>query len=218
MFILARIEGTLNPPRAGLLFTKGEPLNREIRLKELEERMRRARLPLKESAKCLVFGRGNPDARIMFIGQAPGRTEDRCGEPFAGSAGKLLDRLLAAGDLEREDIYITSILKYFPPRNRAPNLDEIKAHTPYLMEQIRIIEPQIVAPMGNFAARFVLAGFNTGYMDGIAAITAIHGKPRSVAFEGRAVTVFPLFHPAAALYFPPLKKKMLKDFRYFLTV
>jgi uracil-DNA glycosylase len=172
-------------------------------------------LPLKESAKRLVFGQGNPNARIVFVGQAPGLKEDESGEPFIGSAGKILDALFLSAGLSRADVYITSILKYFPPRNRVPNFAEIKAHTPFLVDQINIIAPEIIAPMGNFAARFILGGFDIGKMVAVAPITALHGKKHYVEFKKHVFTVMPLYHPAAGLYFPPLKKEMVQDFRFF---
>jgi uracil-DNA glycosylase family 4 len=193
-------------------------MSKEQQLKILQRRMARCDLPLKKTSVCLVFGKGDPDARILFIGQAPGRQEDACGDPFVGAAGRILDELLACGDLARDEIYITSILKYFPPRNRAPRRSEIKLHTPFLIEQIKIIRPHIIAPMGNFAARFVLGGFDADRMDAVAPITVLHGKKHFVEFQRSVVTVMPLFHPAAALYFPPLKKLMRKDFRYFRSL
>jgi len=174
-------------------------------------------LPLKSSAKRLVFGQGNPNARIFFVGQAPGRKEDETGLPFIGTAGRFLDSLFASVGVSRADVYITSILKYFPPRNRAPSLDEIIAHTPFLVEQIKIIDPHMIAPMGNFAARFVLSGFDITKMDAVPPISAIHGKIQKVTFKKYTFTVMPLYHPAAGLYFPPLKKTMMEDFKSFAS-
>jgi uracil-DNA glycosylase family 4 len=186
---------------------------KEQKLKNLQRRMTRCDLPLKESCRCLVFGKGDPGARIFFVGQAPGRQEDACGEPFVGAAGRILDELFECAGLTRREVYITSILKYFPPRNRPPRLEEIRAHTPFLVEQVRIVQPRIIAAMGNFATRFVLAGFNVERMAEVPMITSLHGQVQDLEFEGSRFTVLPLFHPAAALYFPPLKKKMRQDFR-----
>src|SRR3989344_2682682 len=105
-------------------------------LKEVEERCREADLPLKEGSTNLVFGKGSADSRILFVGEAPGRNEDLQGMPFVGAAGKNLDKLLAGVGLSLSDVYVANILKYRPPENRPPNTDEIKAHTPWLIEQI----------------------------------------------------------------------------------
>src|SRR3989344_8560841 len=106
-------------------------------LKQVEERCREADLPLKKEATNLVFGKGNPEAEIIFVGEAAGRNEDEQGLPFVGVAGKNLDKLLAKVGLSLENVYITNILKYRPPENRAPSIEEIKAHTPWLIEQIK---------------------------------------------------------------------------------
>lgn len=181
-------------------------------LKMLERKMQADSLPLKESAHKLVFGGPNHEALVFFIGEAPGRNEDLQGLPFVGSAGKILDQLLMSIGLKREDAFITSILKYRPPNNRNPNAAEIRAHTPYLVEQVRIIQPRIIVPLGNFASRFVLNGFNTDEMQRIEGVSKIHGRVEHIAFEGYNFAVIPLYHPAAVLYNPPLRKTLQEDF------
>ncbi len=169
--------------------------------------------PLKDAATNLVFGKGNPDADIMFIGEAPGRQEDLQGLPFVGAAGKNLDALLHKIGLSIGEVYIANILKYRPPNNRDPRPDEIARHTPYLIEQIRIIKPKVIVTLGNFATRFCLAGFTTEGMSRISGITKLHGRVEHVEADGIGVAVFPMYHPAAMLYKPQLRETIDKDFQ-----
>jgi len=168
--------------------------------------------PLKDAAKNLVFGKGNPDASIMFIGEAPGAKEDELGIPFVGAAGKELDKLLRSIGLTLEDVYIANILKYRPPENRDPAIDEIYRHTPYLIEQIKIIKPKIICTLGNYSTKFVLASFNIPNMKKIAGITQLHGKSNALAIDGMEFNVIPLYHPAAMLYNPNLRTILAEDF------
>src|SRR3989338_9626366 len=147
-------------------------------LEELEQETKKAELPLKNGAKNLVFGKGNPKANILFIGEAPGAKEDELGVPFVGQAGKELDKLLGLIGLSLEDVYIANILKYRPPENRNPNMDEIEAHTPFLIKQIKIIKPKIICTLGNFSTKFVLAGFRSEGMNKIEGISNLHGQTR----------------------------------------
>jgi DNA polymerase len=149
---------------------------------------------------CLVFGGGREDADVMFIGEAPGRNEDLQGEPFVGAAGKLLDELLASIGLDRADIYIANILKCRPQGNRDPQPAEIDACTPFLREQVRLVNPSVIVTMGNFATRFVLKTA-TG-------ITRLRG---SLHQAGR-FTVLPIFHPAAALHDASKRDVLFADF------
>ncbi len=158
------------------------------------------RCPLGDTRTCLVFGVGRPDADVMFIGEAPGRNEDLKGEPFVGAAGKLLDELLASIGLDRSDVYIANILKCRPPGNRNPQPDEIETCTPFLREQVRLIEPRVIVTLGNFATKFVLKTA-TG-------ITRLRG---SFHRTGR-FTVLPIFHPAAALYDITKRDVLFADF------
>ncbi len=175
--------------------------------------MLKADLPLKDTAQHLVFGAGSHDPQVLFIGEAPGANEDKQGLPFVGSAGKHLNSLLDSIGMARESVYITSILKYRPPNNRPPTMDEIKAHTPYLLDQIRIIQPPLVVTLGNFATRFILSGMDIKKMPSVPGITQIHGQLQRIHFEGVDLRVLPFFHPAALLYKRPLKKLLEEDFK-----
>ena len=186
---------------------------KQQRLRTLERKVRRAGLPLQENSTHLVFGKGNPDARLLFIGEAPGKQEDLQGVPFVGAAGRELDGLLHAVGLSLDDVYITNILKYRPPNNRDPEPGEIRAHTPYLIEQIRIIRPKVVATLGNFATKFMLGGLDAGGMTSVPGMGRIHGRHRQIEFEGAPLSILPLYHPAAMLYNPGLRKVLRADFR-----
>jgi DNA polymerase len=180
----------------------------QVRQKILDE----LKCPLKDAAKNLVFGKGNPDASIMFIGEAPGAKEDELGIPFVGAAGKELDKLLRSIGLTLDDVYIANILKYRPPENRDPAVDEIYRHTPYLIEQIKIIRPKIICTLGNYSTKFVLAQFNIPDMKKIAGITQLHGKSNALNIDKMEFNVIPLYHPAAMLYNPNLRTVLGEDF------
>jgi DNA polymerase len=167
---------------------------------------------LKKNAKNLVFGKGNPHAKIFFIGEAPGSKEDELGEPFVGSSGKELDKLLKSINLSLEDVYIANILKYRPPNNRNPTKEEIATHTPYLIKQIKEIKPLVICPLGNYATKFVLSSFSVEGMNKVEGITNIHGKLKKIKFKDFEFLVFPFYHPAAILYNPKLRIVMSEDF------
>jgi uracil-DNA glycosylase family 4 len=162
------------------------------------------RCALAEGRTQVVFGAGHPDADLMFVGEAPGFHEDKQGIPFVGQAGKLLDRLLAGVGLERSDVYIANVLKCRPPGNRDPQPDEIEACEPHLFRQIALIQPRVVATLGNFATK-LLSGRPLG-------ITRVHGQPQEVALGGSSVVLYPLYHPAAALYTPSMLNVLEEDF------
>ncbi|HIH38517.1 uracil-DNA glycosylase [Candidatus Woesearchaeota archaeon] len=168
--------------------------------------------PLRDAATNLVFGKGNPEASILFIGEAPGEQEDKEGYPFVGAAGKQLDKLLRQIGLTLDDVYIANILKYRPPNNRNPTDEEIARHTPYLIEQIKVIQPEVICTLGNFSTKFVLAGFKVEGMKKIGGISFLHGKPVEMNVEGFSFKAFPLYHPAACLYKPTLREELEKDF------
>lgn len=151
-----------------------------------------------------MFGAGNPDADLLFVGEAPGFHEDQNGIPFVGQAGKLLDRLLAGIGLERADIYVVNTLKCRPPQNRDPQPDEIASCEPHLFRQIELIQPKLVATLGNFATK-LLSGKPLG-------ITRVHGREQLVTLGGNNVLLYPLYHPAAALYTPSMLKVLEEDF------
>jgi DNA polymerase len=162
------------------------------------------RCRLAEGRTQVVFGVGNPEADLMFVGEAPGFHEDQQGYPFVGQAGKLLDRLLEGIGLSRGKVYIANVLKCRPPGNRDPQPDEIEACERHLFRQIELIQPTLVATLGNFATK-LLSGKPHG-------ITRVHGTPQEAAVGGRRVTLFPLFHPAAALYTPRMLQTLEADF------
>jgi uracil-DNA glycosylase len=162
------------------------------------------RCRLSQGRTQVVFGAGNPHADVMFVGEAPGFHEDKQGIPFVGQAGKLLDRLLAGVELRREDVYIANVLKCRPPGNRDPQPDEIESCEPHLFRQIELIEPKVIATLGNFATK-LLSGRPLG-------ITRVHGQEQPLTIAGRSVLLYPLYHPAAALYTPAMLKVLEADF------
>lgn len=180
-------------------------------LKEIEEECRKADLPLRAGATNLVFGKGNFDGGIMFVGEAPGRNEDLQGMPFVGAAGKNLDKLLERVGLSLNEVYIANILKYRPPENRDPLPEEIKAHTPWLCKQISEIKPKVICSLGNYATKFFLAGGEVEKMNEQEGITKLHGKVRVIEFCGLKIKLIPLFHPAAIIYNQKLKVEWEKD-------
>ena len=187
---------------------------KEAQLLQLHLEMEDQDLPLKDTATQLVFGSGSPKAKIVVIGEAPGKNEDEQGIPFVGRAGKLLTQLLNGIGLERKDIYITNIVKYRPPNNRNPTNEEITLHSPYLVRQIEIIKPKVVVTLGNFSTKFVLAGFDLSKMKHVEGISALHGKIVEVESENILIQVMPSYHPAAALYNPNLRSTLETDFNY----
>ncbi len=162
------------------------------------------RCRLAEGRTQVVFGAGNPHADLMFVGEAPGFHEDKQGIPFVGQAGKLLDGLLDGVGLKREDVYIANVLKCRPPGNRDPQADEIESCEPHLFRQIELIEPKVIATLGNFATK-LLSGRPLG-------ITRVHGQEQALAIAGRSVVLYPLYHPAAALYTRAMLKVLEADF------
>lgn len=158
---------------------------------------------LKAGAIQLVFGVGNPDADIVFIGEAPGQKEDEQGEPFVGAAGKFLNEMLAAADLKREDVYITNIVKYRPPNNRDPLPEEKRAFWPYLMQQLEIIAPKVVITLGRHSGECFIPDIH---------ISRDHGHARRVKYHDYEFLVIPLYHPAAALYNGGMRQTLIDDF------
>jgi DNA polymerase len=159
--------------------------------------------PLHETRAKSVFGAGDADAEVMFVGEAPGAEEDRRGLPFVGRAGQLLNQLLEGIGLSRDEVFIANVLKSRPPGNRDPQPLEIEACKPYLFEQVRLIEPRVVCTLGNFATK-LLSGNPTG-------ITRVRGTPQVHELGGRTVFLLPLFHPAAALRTPAVKETLRAD-------
>ncbi|GJL55415.1 MAG: uracil-DNA glycosylase [Nitrospirales bacterium] len=167
------------------------------------------RISLIDCQKCrlasgrtqVVFGVGNPNADIMFVGEGPGYYEDKQGEPFVGAAGKLLTELLESVGLSRQEIYIANVVKCRPPNNRDPQPDEIETCQPFLLQQIKLINPQLVCSLGNFATQTLL-GQKVG-------ITKVRGR----TFQRPDFTLFPLLHPAAALHQGNLRTPLKEDFQ-----
>ncbi len=162
------------------------------------------RCPLSATRTRVVFGAGNADADLMFVGEAPGQQEDLQGLPFVGRAGKLLGDLLDGVGLSREEVFITNVLKSRPPGNRDPAPDEIEACRPYLDRQIELIEPTVICTLGNFATK-LLTRSSRG-------ITGVRGRPQVHEIGGRTLRVYPLYHPAAALRTTRVLEELRADF------
>ncbi|MDB5175850.1 MAG: Phage polymerase-related protein [Candidatus Saccharibacteria bacterium] len=165
---------------------------------------------LAASATQLVLGDGNPDADVVFIGEAPGKNEDLQGKPFVGVSGKFLNEMLGTIGMERKDIYITNIVKYRPPDNRDPKPDEKKAFLPYLQSQLEVIQPKVVVTLGRHSMNCFLPDLQ---------ISKVHGEPKRVKLSLKnnsqdvlEVVILPLYHPAAALYNPLQRQTLIDDF------
>lgn len=162
---------------------------------------------LAKQATQLVFGSGNPNADVVFIGEAPGKNEDLKGEPFVGASGRFLDEMLASVGLDRSDIYITNIVKYRPPNNRDPLPEEKQAFLPYLYAQLAAIKPKVIVTLGRHSTNCFLPGLQ---------ISQIHGQPKRIRVKvhGTELTwlILPLYHPAAALYNGSMRSTLLDDF------
>ena len=158
---------------------------------------------LASGATQLVMGDGNPDADIVLIGEAPGKNEDEQGLPFVGAAGKFLNEMLASAGMNREDVYITNIVKYRPPNNRDPKPSEKADFWPYLLRQLEIINPKVVITLGRHSM---------GHFLPKAAIADVHGQPHDIDINGQKLRVVPLYHPAAALYNGSLRQTLIDDF------
>lgn len=174
-------------------------------LERLAEHLRGCtRCPLSEGRTTVVVGAGDADAALLLVGEAPGANEDRTGLPFVGQAGTLLDGLLEGIGLTREQVFIANVLKCRPPGNRDPRPDEIDACRGYLEEQVALIRPRVVCTLGNFATRLL-----SGRPDGI---STVHGRPQPATFGGVDVLLYPVFHPAAALYTRAMLATLQEDF------
>ena len=180
-------------------------MDKQIPLDQLQTEIGAANLTpeLKAGATQLVFGVGNPDADIVFIGEAPGQKEDEQGEPFVGAAGKFLNEMLAAAELKREDVYITNIVKYRPPNNRDPLPEEKRAFWPYLMRQLEIIAPKVIITLGRHSGECFIPDIH---------ISRDHGRARRVKYHDYEFLIIPLYHPAAALYNGAMRQTLIDDF------
>jgi uracil-DNA glycosylase family 4 len=180
-------------------------MSKQEDLNKLESKMQTDdTLPLKAGATNLVFGVGNPDTDILFIGEGPGRWEDEKGEPFVGNAGALLNQMLYSIELDRDQVYITNVVHHRPPENRDPEPSEMKAYQTYLDGIINIIKPKMIVTLG----RFSMGKFLPGVM-----ISNVHGKSRLVDWNGRKIVIMPMYHPAAGLRNGEIKRRLTDDFR-----
>ena len=159
-----------------------------------------------------VIGEGNHEAKIMFIGEAPGENEAKTGKPFCGRAGKVLDDLLASVDINRKNVYVTNIVKDRPPANRDPLPDEIKIYAPFLDRQIEIIKPKVIATLGRFSMQYIMNRYGLEWE--IAPISILHGK----VFDTEKFKFIPLYHPAAAIYNQHLLDTLKEDFKVLVTL
>lgn len=171
----------------------------------------------KERIKNKVFpviGEGSHYAKIMFIGEAPGKNEAATGKPFCGASGKILDELLASAGIERKDVYVTNIVKDRPPLNRDPLPEEIEIYGPFLDRQIEIIKPEVIATLGRFSMDYIMRkfGLNLTY-SGLTTISQIHGKVFEAETSYGKIKVVPLYHPAVAIYNRTTEDVLIKDFQ-----
>jgi len=180
------------------------------KMKEIAEKIKNCKkCELWKTRTNAVPGDGNPNAKIMFIGEAPGRNEDLYGIPFCGRAGAVLDDLLSEIDLKREDVFITNVVKCRPPGNRDPKPEEISACSPYLDEQIKVINPKIIVTLGNYATGYILSKFGFKAEN----ISKVRGKVFKVTTLLTTLKIIPTYHPATSLYRPPLREELREDFK-----
>jgi uracil-DNA glycosylase family 4 len=178
---------------------------RREQLKAVYEQARECtRCPLHQTRTTVVFGSGNADAELMFVGEAPGANEDKQGLPFVGQAGKLLSKLLTEIGLDRSDVFICNTVKCRPPNNRDPHPEEIESCSEYLHRQVELIAPNVICTLGNFSTK-LLREDNTG-------ISRLHGQAEIRMIGPRAIRLYPLYHPAAALYTPSTLEVLRADF------
>lgn len=158
-----------------------------------------------------VIGEGSHHANIILVGEAPGKNEAKTGRPFCGSAGDILDKLFESIEIEREETYVTNVVKDRPPQNRDPTQEEIETYSPFLVKQIDIIKPKVIAPLGRFAMRFLMKQF--GLEDKIQPISKIHGKILEAKAPYGKIKIIPLYHPAVAIYNRNKLPEMKDDFK-----
>ena len=188
-------------------------------MNNVDEKLKQIRDEIVECKKCPlkdfrvennyfpVIGQGSHQAKIMFIGEAPGVNEAKTGVPFCGASGRILDELLASVGIDRHDVYITNILKDRPPNNRDPEPNEIEAYLPYLLRQIAVIKPKVICTLGRYSMNVIMSKFNL--MNEIDSIGKIHGK----VFDSSGLKIIPLYHPAVAVYNGNMKEALKEDFK-----
>ena len=186
------------------------------RLREIRDEVLELELsPLYEYRKANnyfpVLGEGSHDAMIIFIGEAPGKNEAETGKPFCGASGRILDELLASVDIKRSQVYVTNIVKDRPPNNRDPKPDEIALYSPFLIRQINVIQPKVIATLGRFSMMFIMEQFELG--DELRPISKMHGMIFDAKTDFGDVKILPLYHPAVSVYNPNTKKDLLADFQ-----
>lgn len=179
-------------------------MNKQERFKKLAQKIKKQDLPFKKESTNLVLGRGNLDAQILFLGEAPGKNEDLEGKPFVGSAGKFLNNLLESVGLSEDDIFISNVVFYRPPKNRQPRPKELAEFTPFIDQIIKLVDPGIIVTLG----RTPLSKFLPNKK-----VSEIHGKVQKIVWNNKQIYVLPLYHPAAALYVRNLKPTLEKDFK-----
>ena len=181
-------------------------IDSQARLDELEAKILQAdpTPELRLQANSLVMGEGDPNANIVFIGEAPGKKEDLEGRPLVGASGRIVNTMLGEAEMDRGDVYITNIVKYRPPNNRDPLPSEKAAFLPLLIEQLNIIDPKVVITLGRISMEYFIPGER---------ISTVHGQPRQVMFGDHEITVVPLFHPAAGLRNGKIRQIMTEDFQ-----
>lgn len=180
-------------------------MNKNEELLKLKSQMLKDEsLPLKKGATNLVFGVGDPDSKVLLLGEGPGYWEDQKAEPFVGNAGKLLNQLLQLIELTREDVYITNVVHHRPPDNRDPLPEEIEAYKPYLDKIIEMIDPKVIVTLGRFSMGKFLPGVK---------ITSVHGKIHEVNWIGKEIIIIPMYHPAAALRSSEVMRQIRDDFQ-----
>ncbi len=178
-------------------------MDKVTNLNRLRERLAKLDHPLKETATNLVFGDGNPDSKIFMIGEAPGKNEDLQGKPFVGAAGRILDSLLESVGLSKKDVFINSVLPYRPPNNRPPKPSEIEFFKPFLDEQIKIIDPEIIITLGKYSLEKFIPDVK---------ISQVHGEPKEVTWNEKKLTVIPMYHPAATFHSTAVANALKEDF------
>lgn len=184
-------------------------MEKDIKLKEVrDEVVDCQKCSLYKTRNLPVIGEGNHQAKIIFIGEAPGAQEDKTGKPFCGTSGRILDELLESVGIDRKDVYIANILKDRPPGNRDPLPDEIQACVSYLKKQIEIIKPKVICPLGRYSMNFLMEEY--GLKDSIEGISKIHGKVFDVSSE---IKLIPFYHPAVAAYNGSMKETLKEDFK-----
>ncbi|MET1124711.1 MAG: type-4 uracil-DNA glycosylase [Archaeoglobaceae archaeon] len=180
-----------------------------MELEEIEREIRQCKkCELHKTKKNYVPGSGNPNARIVFVGEAPGREEDLQGEPFVGAAGKLLNEMLSRIGLKRNDVFICNVLKCRPPNNRDPKPEEIEACGPYLLRQLEAIKPDVIVCLGRFSTDYIFRNFGIEF----SSMSKVRGKVFEVERWGKKVKVYPIYHPAAILYRPQLREEYERMF------